>query len=81
MAVAFSTKDQDTYVDVEEVIGTGHVTMTFESPDDTLTVTVEAGDLARALITASPTFAKGVSELTQRAILEFLGESEAGVGK
>lgn len=81
MAVAFSTTDKDTYVDVEEAIGTGHVTMTIETPNETLTATVEAGDLARALITASPTFAKGVSELTQRAILEFLGKSAEDAGK
>ena len=81
MAVAFSIANKDTYVDVEEVTGTGHVTITVETPDDTLTTTVDAGDLARALITASPTFTKGVGELAQKAILEFLGESESSVGE
>jgi hypothetical protein len=75
MADAFSTTDQDTYVGVEEDVGTGHVTVSVTTPKGTLKATVEAGDLARALITASPTFTKGVGELAQKAILEFLGGS------
>ena len=59
-----------------EEAGTGHVTVSITTLSDTLSVTVEAGDLARALITASPSFATGVGELTQKAILEFLNESE-----
>ena len=75
MADAFSTTDQDTYVGVEEDVGTGHVTVSVTTPNSTPAATVEAGDLARALITASPTFTKGVGELAQKAILEFLGGS------
>lgn len=76
MADAFSVTDQNTYVGVVEQAGTGHVTVSITTLSDTLSATVEAGDLARALITASPAFAKGVGELTQKAILEFLSESE-----
>lgn len=78
MAQAFSTSDKDTYVDVIEDIDTGHVTLTIETPTETLTATVEAGDLARALLTASPTFAMGVGEIAQRAIVGFLRGEEDG---
>jgi hypothetical protein len=82
MADAFSVTDRNAYVGVVEEAGTGHVTVNITTLEDTLSVTVEAGDLARALITASPTFTTGVGELTQKAILEYLSESEeSSVGK
>lgn len=74
MADAYSVASRDSFVSVEESEDTGHVTVTLETEDSTLTVTVEAGDLARALITASPTFAKGVGELAQSAILQYIQE-------
>lgn len=76
MAQSFSIADKDTYVDVEEDGTTGHVVVTLETPDSTMTVTVDAGDLARALVTASPTFAKGLGEIVQRAILTALDKPD-----
>lgn len=72
MAQAFSLNDKDTYADFEENEDST-LTITLEAPGETLSVTVDAGDLGRALLTASPAFATGVSELAQRAILIFLG--------
>lgn len=58
---------------VEENV-TGHVTLILSTAAGTDEITVEVGDLARALITASPTFAKGIGEIMQRAILSALDE-------
>jgi len=74
MADAFSIKDKNSFVSFEEDMDTGHVAVTIETPDKTLTVTVDAVDLARAAITASPTFTKGVGEIAQSAILTVLNE-------
>lgn len=77
MAQAFSVSDKNTFLDVEEVGGSGNLIISLETPDKTLAITVEAGDLARAILTASPSFARGVGEIAQRAIIEYLSvESE-----
>lgn len=52
---------------------TGHVTLEISNPDGDYSITVEPADLARALVEASPTFAKGLAEIAQRAILNTLG--------
>lgn len=76
MADVYSVKDKDTILGIEEDAETGYVSLTFESKDGTHTITVEAGDLARAVITASPTFTAGIGELAQKAILEFIRADE-----
>lgn len=73
MSVAFSTTSTETYVVVDEAPGTGHVTLRIDTPIAHLSITVEAGDLARALFTASPAFSTGVGEIVQRSILSVLG--------
>lgn len=76
MEVAFSTKDPDVYLEAAENQDTGHVTLFFVSAKDRYQITVEAGDLARTLVAASPTFATGLGEIAQRAILSVLGRDE-----
>lgn len=75
MADAFSLKDKDVFVSAEE-IEVGEITLTIETAGGPTEITVEAGDLARALLTASPSFATGVGEIAQRAILNYLGHDE-----
>jgi len=72
MAHVFSVSDRNTYLDVVESDTKKHLTLTIETPAETLTITVEADDLARGLLTASPSFALGVGEVAQRAILSVL---------
>lgn len=72
MAQAFSTTDKNTYLDVEEASDAPQVTLTIETPEETLTITVDVADLARAILTASPSFALGVGEIAQRAITQYL---------
>lgn len=74
MAVAFSVRDQNSYVSVEEELGTGHVTISIETESSIESLVVDGEDLARAIITASPTFAASVGELAQKAIIQYLGE-------
>lgn len=81
MSVAFSVKTTDDYLQAEEHADTGHVTLKlFNAVGENASITVDAGDLARALVTASPTFATGLSELVQRAILTTLGTGDDDAG-
>lgn len=72
MSQAFSIKDRDTYIDIEEDSATGHVVITFETVGQTHTIMLEAEDLARALLTASPTFNRRVAETVHRALVNSL---------
>lgn len=74
MADVFPTEgfDGDKWLEVLESEDTRHVDLTLFGSDGPHTITVEAGDLARALMTASPAFAKGLGEIAQRAILSVL---------
>lgn len=60
------------FIEVLEDMSTGHVDLTLHMNDGPHTITVDGGDLARALMTASPSFAKGLGEIAQRAILTVL---------
>jgi len=76
MTQIFATVDnetnENTYAYVEES-DTGHVSITLENGATSLTVTVDAAELAEELILASPAFATSISEISQRAILSVLG--------
>ena len=73
MASVFSVEEQGgKFFEVTEDESTGHVEFTFFNGDEPHTITVDGGDVARALMTASPSFAKGLGEIAQRAILTVL---------
>lgn len=80
MSLAFSVDDlATTYVEVEEAEDTRHVTLNFESLDASYSVELDAEDLARALLTASPAFITAISDTVQRTLIMFIaGVGEAG---
>lgn len=78
MADAFSVHTKEAYVEFAEAEDTRHVTLTLHGPGKRSTITLDAEDMARALLTASPAFVTGVGEIAQRAILLFLGVDEEG---
>ncbi len=74
MADVFSTAgaDSERLLEVLESGDTRHVDLTLFSLDGPRTITVDAAELGRALMLASPAFAKGLGEIAQRAILSVL---------
>ena len=65
------------YLEAVEDGDTGRVDLTLFLEDGPRTITVDGGDLARALMTASPSFAKGLGEIAQRAILSVLSRDDS----
>lgn len=62
-------------LEVEEVTA-GEITLSVSDAERLTTLVVNAEDLARALLQASPSFALGVGEIAQRAIVEYLEETK-----
>jgi hypothetical protein len=73
MTVVLGLGESEQSILVLEDPDTGHVTLEISNPDGDYSITVEPAELARALVEASPTFAKGLGEIAQRAILNTLG--------
>lgn len=64
------------HLDIEESEITGHVKLAIVGENSKTYITVDGSDLARALISASPSFTRGVGEVAQRAILSVLGRHD-----
>jgi hypothetical protein len=73
VAQAFSVFSIDDYVEVwPSVADAGDVALQQTVDGETLTIIVNAEDLARALITASPAFAKSIGLIARHAIVTVL---------
>lgn len=76
MTVVMGLGDDNESILIVENPDNGLLTLEFSDSEGIHSIEVRAAELGSALIEASPTFATGLSEIVQRAILTTVGRND-----